>query len=195
MGQVTKLPRAEEWADQISRQLAKSVESIIEVGRLLVKAKAKLDHGEWCRLFDEGLVPFGVRSAQMLMAVATNPQLSNTKHVSYLPPSWGTLYALTRVDDKRLSDAFRDGEITPAMPRKAVTALLPPKKTRGATTDMAADDVTDLSTQAYTSLEPARQLARAWPDNEPFDSFIHEARQFVKHLERLEQLRHATISA
>ena len=44
---LVRMPRADEWADRICRQLGKSVEAIIEVGRLLVAAKAKLPHGEF----------------------------------------------------------------------------------------------------------------------------------------------------
>ena len=56
-----------------------------------------MPHGECERMFGQSLVPFGIRSAQMLMAVAQHPVISNTKHVSFLPPSWGTLYELTKV--------------------------------------------------------------------------------------------------
>ncbi len=65
-------------------------------------------------MFKDALVPLGIRSAQMLMTVAEHPTLSNTKHVSLLPPSWGTLYELTKLPDKALDNAFRDGVITPS---------------------------------------------------------------------------------
>ena len=91
-GKLARVPRAEQWADRICTQLGKSVEAIIEVGRLLVKAKADLAHGEWGRLFEDDLVPFGQRTADRLMAIARHPVLSNSTHVSNLPPSWGTLY-------------------------------------------------------------------------------------------------------
>ena len=35
----------------------------------------------------------------MLMAIAEHPAISNTNHGSYLPPSWGTLYELTKVPE------------------------------------------------------------------------------------------------
>jgi hypothetical protein len=130
MGKLTRLPRAEQWASQVCAQLGKSVEAIIEVGRLLVKAKADLPHGEWGRLFEDGLVPFSIDTAQRLMAIAMHPALSNAAHARYLPPAWGTLYELTKVEPKRLTAAFKDGLITPDMSRKTVTALLPPKTTK-----------------------------------------------------------------
>lgn len=124
MSKLTKLPRAEQWADRICAELGKTVESIIDVGRLLVKAKADLVHGEWLRMFDDGLVPFGARSAQMLMVIAEHPAITNTNHGSFLPPSWRTLYELTQVPAADLKSAFKDGLITPDMPRKAVMSLI-----------------------------------------------------------------------
>jgi len=127
---IIKMPRAEQWADRICTQLGKSVESIIEVGRLLVKAKADLVHGEWGRLFDDQLVPFGQRTAHMLMTVAKHPQISNRNIYSNLPTTWTTLYQLTKVEPTRLSAAFKDGTVTPDMKGRDVKALLPPTKTR-----------------------------------------------------------------
>jgi len=124
VSKLRRLPRAEQWADRICTQLGKSVESIIDVGRLLVKAKADLVHGEWLRMFNDSLVPFTISTAQRLMKIAAHPQLSNTAHVQHLPPSWGTLYELTKVEPTRLKNAFRDGVITPDMPRKAVQDLV-----------------------------------------------------------------------
>lgn len=130
-GKLSKVPRAEQWAGRISSQMGKSVGSIIDVGRLLVKAKDDLAHGEWMRLFEANLVPFGIRSAQMLMMVASHPTIGNTKHASHLPPSWDSLYRLTRIDPERLRAAFKDGLITPDMQRREVKALMPaPKSAR-----------------------------------------------------------------
>jgi hypothetical protein len=120
------------WAERIRTQLGKTVEAIIEVGRLLVKAKGDLEHGEWGRLFEDGLVPFTQNTAQRLMLIAEHPQLSNTAHVQHLPPSWGTLYELTKVEPKRLTAALNDGTITPNMKRSAVAELLPTRKKRSA---------------------------------------------------------------
>ena len=69
------------------------MESIVEVGRLLSKAKKNLDHhGEWGRMFDDGLIPLSQNTANRYMAVANNSQLSNSQHAANLPSSWYTLY-------------------------------------------------------------------------------------------------------
>lgn len=126
MGKLSK-PRAEKWAGEIRTQLGKSVESIIAVGQLLTKAKAELVHGEWGRMFEDQLVPFNARTAQRLMAIAANPELSNATHASFLPPSWTSLYELTKVEPDTLHNALRDRVITPDMKRSDVAALLPAK--------------------------------------------------------------------
>jgi len=123
---LVRMPRADEWADRICRQLGKSVEAIIEVGRLLVAAKAKLPHGEFGRMFHEHMVPFGQATGEQLMAIATHPVISNSDHGQILPPSWRTLYQLTRADHSQLRAAIKDGTVTPDMSRKAVVAMLPP---------------------------------------------------------------------
>jgi hypothetical protein len=40
---------------------------------LLAPVKADLAHGEWGRLFDEAMLPFGKRPAERLMAIANHP--------------------------------------------------------------------------------------------------------------------------
>ena len=59
--------------------------------------KAELPHGEWLKMIRDEL-PFGKRTAQMLVTVATNDNLQDAyaKHVSLLPAAWGTLYELTK---------------------------------------------------------------------------------------------------
>lgn len=128
MGKLTKMPRAEQWAQKIKSQQAKSVESIVEVGRLLIQAKSDLPFGEWGRLFSEELITFSQNTADRLMAVARNPLLSNSAHGQNLPSSWRTLYELSAIEDQTVvANALRDGVITPDFQRKDVKALLPPK--------------------------------------------------------------------
>lgn len=198
-GKLTKMPRAEQWAERISTQVGKSVESIVEVGRLLVKAKADLAHGEWGRLFSDELIPFSHRTANRLMAIAQNPILSNSTHVSNLPPSWGSLYELTKVEPAKLKNALKDGVVTPDMKRSDVVALLPARKKKQRKTERdteqpAVESISQWKDQNEServelALEPARQLASEWPDTWSLTLFIHEVRQLLKHLEKLERRR------
>jgi hypothetical protein len=117
--------RAEQWARQIRVQLAHSVESIIAAGELLSKAKEDLPRAEWARMFSQQLLPFEAGTAERLIAIASHPTLSNRANVRYLPPSFGTLFALTRVPEQVLLDGFKAGAITPAMERHEVRTLVP----------------------------------------------------------------------
>ena len=118
------LPPADDWqsyADRIAATWQEVVESIIATGRLLIEAKAKLKHGEFGDMMQ--LVPFGERTAQMLMAIAANPVLSNTNHGSVLPPSWRTLYELSRFPDDLLLAKIEDHTINPDMQRKDIKLI------------------------------------------------------------------------
>ncbi len=72
-----------------------------------ILAKASLPHGEFIPMI-EGL-PFSERTAQRLMSISENPVISNTTHVSLLPPSWGALYELSKQPDEKLNEAFEAG--------------------------------------------------------------------------------------
>jgi hypothetical protein len=123
--------QAEFWAPKLWRQwdrsTAKIVEELIKVGRMFLKAKAALPHGEWGRLFEGPDARCTVRTAERFIAIALHPILSNATHVSHLPTAWGTLYELTKVDHDMLTYALADGRIHPAMERRDVAKLLPPK--------------------------------------------------------------------
>ena len=54
----------------------------------------------------EADLPFSPQTARKLMAVANHPVLSNHAHVRVLPPSWGTLYELTKL-------GWKDNAIAP----------------------------------------------------------------------------------
>ena len=124
-----KKTKAEYWAPKIHAEWRKSVKGILGVGRQLIAAKEACEHGEFLRLFkgNENAVsepvPFGERSAEMLMELARNKVISNPKFVSDLPQSWGTLYELSKIDDKSLIAGIKAGEIHAEMSRSDAAAL------------------------------------------------------------------------
>jgi hypothetical protein len=128
-GGDVKKTKAEYWAPKIHAEWRKSVEGILGVGRQLIAAKESCEHGEFLRLFkghDNAVsdpVPFGDRSARMLMELAVHPVLSDRKFVSDLPQSWGTLYELAKLDDETLIAGIKAGEITPETTRAQAAAL------------------------------------------------------------------------
>jgi N6-adenosine-specific RNA methylase IME4 len=106
-----------EWAARIRAAWQSTVESIFETGRLIAAAKDELDHGEFLEMVTTDL-PFGARTAQRLMAVAEDERLSNTTHASLLPPSWMTLYEITKLSDDEFEAKVADGTIHPEMQRR-----------------------------------------------------------------------------
>ena len=66
----------------------------------------------------ENDLPFGARSARMLMAIARDERIR--KHVSVLPPHWGTLAELTKLPPEVFAAKIADGTINPEMQRKDV---------------------------------------------------------------------------
>lgn len=112
----------EQWACAIGAAWQKGVESIIETGQLLRESKGQLDHGEFLGMVEKDL-PFGQDTAQCLMKIALNPVLAKPEHVRHLPPNWGTLTELSRVDCDTLERWIADGLIHPEMERSEVKTL------------------------------------------------------------------------
>jgi hypothetical protein len=94
---------------------------------------------EWIRSFDQdghamflaeqletsrqSLLPFSTQTARKLMAIGADRRLSKGAHVRDLPPSWGTLYELTKLDDETWGIAEERGLIRPDVEAKAAEAM------------------------------------------------------------------------
>jgi N6-adenosine-specific RNA methylase IME4 len=111
-----------QWAAQISAAWRSTVESIIECGRLLVAAKTGLPHGQFEKMVERDL-PFGASTARRLMAIANDKRITKRAHGLYLPPSWRTLYELTRLPDVAFLQKIADGTINPEMERRDVQGV------------------------------------------------------------------------
>jgi hypothetical protein len=79
--------------------LKKSVQGIIEAGRVLIEAKNELEHGQFTEWVvrelrfgsvKDGSRPADLRKAQILMFLARNEVISNANHWYAFPPSWRT---------------------------------------------------------------------------------------------------------
>jgi hypothetical protein len=99
------------------------VRTILAVGFDLIEAKKELK-GEFVVMFDNEEVPFGYRKANMLMSIARDPRISNVEHAKLLPPSWDTIYKLTRLDDGTFADLIEDGTIRPELERNEISKIL-----------------------------------------------------------------------
>lgn len=111
----------QQWAGRIAAAWNKSVQGIIETGQLLIDAKASLDHGEFENMVENDL-PFQPTTAQRLMKVSRDDRLANPARVQLLPPSWGTLYELTKLTDAQFEAGVKSGLIRPDMLRTAIRA-------------------------------------------------------------------------
>lgn len=108
------------WVDAIGGAWRKSLEAVFETGRLIIAAKEALPHGEFTAMIETDL-PFGERYAQMLMKIASHPELTDPKHASVLPASPATLYELTKLDAETFSRRVQEGTIRPDMQRREVS--------------------------------------------------------------------------
>jgi hypothetical protein len=112
------------WITKISAAWQKSLDAIFQVGDLLLAAKKDIPHGEFEQMTEADL-PFGSRTAECLMTVARDKRLRKPNHGSLLPPSWRTLYDLSRLPDTEFKRAIADGKIHSDMTRAEVEKLQP----------------------------------------------------------------------
>jgi N6-adenosine-specific RNA methylase IME4 len=120
VGRTSTAPRESEWAKRIRACWQQSLHSILETGRLLQQAKLALEHGDWTAMVECEL-PFDIRTAQRLMAIAADPRLTNAAHAPLLPPHWMTLYELHRLDDETFQAHLADGTIHADMERRNIS--------------------------------------------------------------------------
>jgi hypothetical protein len=113
--------------------LKKSVEGIIEAGRVLIEAKSELEHGQFIDWVVREL-RFGVRKdgsrtadlrkAEMLMFLARNEVISKSCLWHAFPPSPRTLWELTQIRPKqRLLELIANGAVNSGMTREEAVAL------------------------------------------------------------------------
>jgi hypothetical protein len=159
---INSEPINKDWRYYVAKITAawqKSVESIIETGAWLIEAKGRVEHGDWLKLTKK--LPFGERTVQRLMEIARHPVLSNPTHVSHLPPSWGTIHALTRLPEPVLIAKIDDRTINPEMERGDVDVIV-------AEIEAEAIEVTDApKSEEVTEAE--------WPKSSPDDDEVTEA--------------------
>ena len=105
------------YAKRLNAARNKTVAGIFEMSIVLRRARAKLPRGQWAKfLRDDVGFNINARSAQMMMAIAGDQRLRKANRGS-LPPSWRTLYELTRLTDEE----FAKIELTPDLRRQDVT--------------------------------------------------------------------------
>ena len=111
------------YAQRITACQRKSVESIVECGRLLTAAKDKLEHGEFFKMIENNL-PFKRSTAQAFMRIAADGRITNNQHAGCLPAHWSTLVKLTQLPDAAFEARIADGTIHPGLERRPAVEMI-----------------------------------------------------------------------
>jgi N6-adenosine-specific RNA methylase IME4 len=117
------------WTARILAALQKTVESVLEVGQLLIEAKIALPTGGFLKMIDHEL-PFKRRLAQLYMEVARNPRFADTQNFAHLPPSLTMLSEIGKLPVDVYGRLVADGTINPNMRLRDVAVLNADEKTR-----------------------------------------------------------------
>lgn len=176
---VSRPEVAEDWASRIVRLWRPGFAWVVATGRELLAARAALGNGEWGRLFVDhpqsvrGAVPFTVRTAERLMAIARHPVTGDSARVSDLPAAWGTLAELAKLPPERVEQGIADGWVHPRMERRDVGGM-PPVVLRECTSgEVVADKVRSLVVEQLERLPEAELRHVAWV----LDGLAHDVRR------------------
>lgn len=109
---------------EIAASWRKSTEAIIETGNLLNQAESKFTHEQYSSLRDYLITEVGMSNSVIskLKTIARNPILIDPNYHHRLPPSYATLYQISKIEEDKLKNALDEGEITSLTQLKDVTA-------------------------------------------------------------------------
>lgn len=126
--------RAEDYVAEISRLWSRAQSAFLDIGRLLIRAKEVLPHGEYV-VAVEAQLPFGARTAYQLREAARwalEMDRTATIPLSRLPGSYSTIYLLSTLDPRALQAAEQVGLIRPELRRAELIAW---RRDRGGPSD------------------------------------------------------------
>ena len=122
-GTIVENRTPEQWAQAIRADLGQAVAGFVAAGKHLAEAKKSLPRGEWepwCKK-EVGIDP---ATAWTLMQLPKHEVIGNLVHVQELPPSWRTLYELSRLEPPLLMAAIEAGDIHAELERKQAVAVV-----------------------------------------------------------------------
>jgi hypothetical protein len=120
----------QEIAQRIRQRLEDCVAAVLDVGDMLIKAKDELPHGSFEIMVKEDL-RWSPQTARKFMAIARHPVLSDRARVRDLPPNWGTLAELAKVEAPKLEKALAIGFVHPDLTRDDARSLIPQEHKNG----------------------------------------------------------------
>lgn len=118
--------RPAEFVTEISRLWSRAQGAFLEIGRLLIKAKDMLPHGEYVAAVEAEL-PFSSRTAYQLREAA-RWAMGGAVPMERLPGSYSTIYLLSTMEPPVLEAAEKEGLIRPELKR---AELIEWRKRRG----------------------------------------------------------------
>ena len=119
----------DDYFSKICGSWYKAAQSIIETGKFLLEAKEQLGSSKFAalrrQLEDQNIM--SNTTISKIMKIAENTVLIKAEYQKYLPPSYETLYQLSRQDDIILEEKICNHEITPEIQQKDVKEIFPYK--------------------------------------------------------------------
>ncbi len=173
----------------INQSWEKTTQGIIETCSLLTSAKDQLTAHEFKDLINN--LPFSTRTAERFIAIGNDKRI--TTHVSLLPPSWGTIYEITRLSNPQFKKAIKDGVISPSVQRKEIIELLNPEKRQSQIPNSMFKAVTIYTSSNDTAAKILEFLQNHYSENDIFlddDSFLKKMER-----EQEKEIQDATIQA
>lgn len=107
--------RPEDYVSEISRLWSRAQGAFLDIGRLLIRAKEMLPHGEYIAAVEAEL-PFSSRTAYQLREAARWAMVGPVP-MERLPGSYSTIYLLSTLELPLLKEAEKEGLIRPELKR------------------------------------------------------------------------------
>jgi len=95
---VVPLESKDEFISEISRLWGEAQTTFLTIGRYLVQAAEKLEHGQYISMVENEL-PFGYHTSYQLRMVAEAID-GNVLSIAEVPPSYTTIYQITTLKDR-----------------------------------------------------------------------------------------------
>jgi len=121
----------EDYVDAIGRLWGRAQSAFLDIGRLLIRAKEKLPHGEYMAAVEDRL-PFASRTAYQLREAARWALEMDKRRIitlDRLPGSYSTIYLLSTLEPPMLQAAEDEGIVRPELRRSELIAW---RKAKGA---------------------------------------------------------------
>jgi hypothetical protein len=128
----------DDFVAEINRLWGRAQGAFLDIGRLLIRAKDMLPHGEYIAAVEERL-PFASRTAYQLREAARWAIEMDRRHTipfERLPGSYSTIYLLSTFDPPTLEAAEAEGLVRPELRRAELIAWR--REKGGATPDRKA---------------------------------------------------------